>query len=565
MNKLLLLHIFCVLCCAAWAQTRSNNIQTIDGKRFYIHRIEKSQSLYGISKLYNVSIEELYSLNPDLKAGAKASQEIKIPFNGPAPAVSSATVAPIDTAKYLTYKITKGETLYSITKKFNLSEKQLSSYNPSLAQGLREGQLIIVGEKTKRKSAPAKETNKSAPKETKESRPVMSTVKEKPAPTPIDSSAFKPVIKPAKSSYNVALILPFKLDHVLALDVNELAHSNSPFPVVPGLAIDFYLGFKRVVDSLSAKDFEVHLELYDIDDKDSLKIVQLINDPKFKDLDLIFGPLYASGFKPISKKAKELHIPIVSPIMQQNKIVYNNIYVSKTNPSQFTLLESLADYCIDSLMSGNAHIMLMASSDKKEQAFITAFKKYFNDRQKQLGRPAKDTVAVVKGIGGIKASFVAGVKNIIVSFNTNQVFVADFTTQLAMFADRKDIVLCGWESVSNMDNIDQEYLNQLNYTFPYQFNLTNTTSYGSVIDSYRAQQDCSPGEYYFLGFDIAYYYLKNLKELGPGFVFNLNTLPAETNYMRFKFTRPDNLTGFDNRGAYIFRYNNYQLQKTGWK
>jgi hypothetical protein len=115
------------------------------------------------------------------------------------------------------------------------------------------------------------------------------------------------------------------------------------------------------------------------------------------------------------------------------------------------------------------------------------------------------------------------------------------------------------------DNIDQEYLNNLNYTFPHQYNLVNTVSYNPIIDSYKSQQDTYPGEYYFIGFDIAMYYLNNLKTTGPDFVHTLNTLPQETNYMRFKFARPDLSTGFDNRGLYIFRYNEYQLQKTGWK
>jgi ABC-type branched-subunit amino acid transport system substrate-binding protein len=287
----------------------------------------------------------------------------------------------------------------------------------------------------------------------------------------------------------------------------------------------------------------------------------------FKDLDFIFGPLYANGFKNIAKKAKDLHIPIVSPIAQQNKFLFNNMYISKTNPSQFTLLEGLADYCMDSLVKNNANILLMAANDKdkKEMAFVNAFKKYYNDKQRAAGKSSKDTVRVVKGLAGLKAAYVPSVKNIIISLSNNQVFIADFTTQLAIFANNKDVVLCGWENTSSNDNIDQEYLNQLNYTFPHQYNLLSTASYSTVIDSYRQQQETTPGDYYFMGFDIAFYYLKNLKVNGPDFVHNLNALPLETNFMRFEFTRPDMLTGFDNRGMYIFKYNNYQLQKTGWK
>lgn len=559
-NKYLLCGLLCLISLFQYAQSKSGNIQTIDGKKYYIHKIEKGQSLYGVSKLYNVSLEQLYQVNPELKTGAKAGQEIRVPFSAPVTAVTvpTGTSNPVDTNKYVTYKIQKGETVYSLSKKFNLSEKQLLAYNPVLNQFVKEGQLIIVGEKTRTKPGNGKEPKK-------ENKPVF-TVKEKPVPA-VDSSLLKPPSKPKKPVYTIALILPFRLDQTIDMDLSPLVKSSVNFPTVPALAVDFYLGFKRAVDSLVNKDFEINIELYDVDDKDSLKLAQLVADPKFKEFDIIFGPLYANGFKTIAKKAKEYRIPIVSPITQQNKILFNNNYISKTNPSQFTLLEGLADYCIDSLVKGNANMILMSASekDKKEIAFVSAFKKYYNEKQKSSPKLIKDTVRVVKGLAGLKSAYVPNVKNIVVSLTSNQVFIADFTTQLALFADKKDITLCGWQSNASNDNIDQEYLNQLNYTFPNQYNLVNTASYAPLIGSYEQLQGTYPSEFYFIGFDVAFYYLKNLRDTGPDFIHSLNTLPLETNYMRFKYTRPDVMTGFDNRGLYIFRYNNYQLQKTGWK
>ncbi len=548
--------------CICSAQTKSTDIQTIDGKKYYIHKIEKSQSLYAISKTYSVSLEDIYKANPELKTtGVKVHQDIKIPFAlAPSATVSNTlssvtSTVPVDTNKYLIYRVAKSETVYSITRRFNITEKLLAGWNPGITPALKEGQIIIVGEKNKKKTT-VKE---------KEARPI--TVAKAPIFSPVDSSMFKPVSKSKKTRYTVGLILPFRLDQTLALDLNELVKSGSNFPTVPALAVDFYLGFKRAMDSLVDKDFEIDICLFESDDKDSVKLEQIVKDPKFKELDLIFGPLYASGFKTISKKAKELNIPIVSPITQQNKILYNNIYISKTNPSQFTLLESLADYCIDSLVTNNANIVLvlLSEKDKKELGFVSAFKKYYNEKQKLSGKAIKDTVTLVRGMSGLKTAFKPGVKNIVITLSSNQVFLADFTTQLSINSDKKGVTLCGWQSLTETDNIDQEYLNQLNFTFPHQFNLTNLSAYNSVVKSYIEQQQTTPGDYFYIGFDIATYYLSNLKISGPDFVYNLNTLPLETNYMRFKYARPDFTTGFDNRGVFIFKYSNYHLQKTGWK
>lgn len=547
------------------AQTKSTNIQTIGGSTYYIHKIEKGQSLYSISKLYNVTLDDIYANNPDAKSGVKAGQEIKIPSKAAVATstpsviiktntttVSSSTinVDASDTSRYKTYVVGKKETLYAITKKFNITEAELKILNPILInQGLKEGQVIVIGEKPQRVAV-------------KQNLDIKQPVNNP------DSINPHVIHRNKKNSYNISLILPFKLEQTLAMDVNSLAKSNSNFPVVPALAVDFYLGFKRAVDSLNTKDYELSLDLYDVDDRDSMKLSQLINDNKFKQTDFIFGPLYASGFKIIAQKAKENAIPIVSPITQQNKMLFDNVYASKTNPSQFTLMENLAEYCIDSLALNGAKVIIVAPAygmDSKEAGYIKAFKKYYNDRQKILGKPVSDTITQVKGLAGVKAAYTPGVKNVIITLSNNLVFIADFTTQLAIFAEKKDITLCGWQNISTIDNIDQEYLNQLRFTFPYQNNLTNMESYGPLISEYKANQNTYPGEYYFMGFDIGMYYLKNLKNEGPDFIHNLDKLSTETNYMRFEFTRPDNTTGFDNRGTYIFQYNNYQYRRTGWK
>lgn len=545
---------------ALFAQTKSTNIQTQNGKKYYIHKIEKGQSLYSISKLYQVKLDDIYAENPELKDGTKVNQEIKIPFSSSeikpitTPTLTQTNTAtiqsntPVDTLKYNTYRVSKGETVYSITKRFNLSSEYFEKLNPGSKAGLKEGQLVAIGERT--------------PTKVNSSQVYTATIKPR-----VDSVTPIKINLPKKTNYNVSLILPFKLNQIDLIDPSSIVKANMNFPQISALAVDFYLGFKHALDSLRSKDFDVKIDLQDLDDKDSLNLVSILNTMNAKQTDFIFGPLYANGFKTISQRAKELNIPIVSPITQQNKFLFDNVYASKTNPSQYTMLESLADYILDSIKPKKAKVILNISSDKdaKEMGFVKAFKQYYNEKARKLGYGLKDTVFVSKGIEGIKKNYAEGIKNVVVSLSNNQVLITDFTTQLNLYANKKDFTLCGWQSTTGIDNIDQEYLNLLNYTFPAANNITNLKAYNAIIPKYQAIQNTYPSEFYFMGFDIAMYYLKNLKTFGPEFVFRLNEIPAESNYMRFKFTRPDNSTGFDNNGIYIFKYSNYQLVETGWK
>ena len=51
---------------------RSSKRTVIGGKEYYMHLVKQGQTLYGLSKAYNVSIEEIERLNPEVKSGLKA-------------------------------------------------------------------------------------------------------------------------------------------------------------------------------------------------------------------------------------------------------------------------------------------------------------------------------------------------------------------------------------------------------------------------------------------------------------------------------------------------------------
>jgi|WetSurMetagenome_2_1015567.scaffolds.fasta_scaffold12211_3 hypothetical protein len=58
---------------------RSKVIKNIDGTDYYIHTIQKGQTLYGIAKTYGVEMGEIINLNPEIRQGLKPGQVLKIP------------------------------------------------------------------------------------------------------------------------------------------------------------------------------------------------------------------------------------------------------------------------------------------------------------------------------------------------------------------------------------------------------------------------------------------------------------------------------------------------------
>ena len=614
-NTYLTITLSCALCLlffVSQGQTKSTDIKTINGKKYYIHKVEKGQSLYAIAKTYGMDVNSILAENDEAIDGLKNGQELKIPCESLLPKQSSIS---IDTNKYVYHKISKGETIYGITKKYSIDEKKLAGYNPTISGGLKEGEYIIIGEK--KKTAPIKHnhnivitnsvsTNDSytvlqgetlygiskklnisqddilkwnpevkdgikqgqvlkvnTPKINTSIASSSTSVATQAPLSSIEKDTIK-IHKSKKGTYNIGLLLPFKLIESEGINIDELARAKASFPPTQSLALDFYFGFKKAVDSLISKDFEINIHLFDVEEKDSAKVETICKTPEFKSLDVVFGPLFAGVFKLVSGRAKAIGIPVVSPLTQQNKILYNNTLVSKVNPSQFTLIEGLADYCTDSLLSSSN--IIIVNTTTKDQQYIKTFKSRYNAFLLKHNKTIKDSIVEVKGIAGVKAAFIPNKKNVVVLLTNNHVYLQDFITQLYLFSEKKDICLMGFNSVANIDNLDQEYLNTLQFHFaaPNHIDFKDSTI-RALAKQYQEVYTADPSEYYFQGFDIATYYLTHLKAQGPDFYLNLDKYNWEGISTGFKFYRPDSETGFENRAVYIYKYSNYQLHKLGWK
>ena len=130
--------------------TRSVNKVILGGKVYYIHVVEPGQTLYSISRAYNISQKEISVENPGVISGIRIGQTLKIPVE------SSIGEAQIDTSEpelsqagENTHKVKKGDTFYSISKRYGISPEDLQRANPEVRMdALRPGQRLLIPEVT---------------------------------------------------------------------------------------------------------------------------------------------------------------------------------------------------------------------------------------------------------------------------------------------------------------------------------------------------------------------------------------------------------------------------------
>ena len=83
--------LYLVLGTALFAQAplikKSDKIETIDGKKFFIHSVEKGQTLYSISRAYGTTVDIILANNQDAIDGLKSGDRLKVPYSGNSEAV----------------------------------------------------------------------------------------------------------------------------------------------------------------------------------------------------------------------------------------------------------------------------------------------------------------------------------------------------------------------------------------------------------------------------------------------------------------------------------------------
>ena len=121
-------------------QQNQEQIVYIDGVRYVVHTVVKDETLYGLSKSYGVSMEDITSSNPILADGLKIGQTIKIPHTE-----QDAKHHKRSKRDYTTHVVKRGDTLYSISRKYSISVDALLADNKDVDQAhLAIGSVLYI-------------------------------------------------------------------------------------------------------------------------------------------------------------------------------------------------------------------------------------------------------------------------------------------------------------------------------------------------------------------------------------------------------------------------------------
>ena len=341
----------------AVAAGKSATIVYINGAKYYIHTVQAGETLYGLSKTYGVGEKVILENNPSIARGLKTAENIKIPFVADVPEPKS------DKKLRKTFDfhfVSKGETLYAISRQYEIPVKTLLEDNPNLDPlHMRLGERILI-----RRKQIGSEDEAGTKEQWEEYRQSLNSVAEEGTAyhivhpgetfyslsrrfgiTEAEFSALNGGLKPADLKAGAMVKIPAPEagqipegadslqrqdsvpetgQQVVQIDFRAL-RAGDPLDVAlllplatggepNGNYLEFYQGFLLGLDSVKLKyGRSVNVDLYNTA-RDTARIREIVESDAFRKADLIVGPVYEEGLYPVIRFAEEKKIPVVSPL-----------------------------------------------------------------------------------------------------------------------------------------------------------------------------------------------------------------------------------------------------------
>jgi LysM repeat protein len=439
------------------------------------HTTLPKETLYALSRQYEVSVDSLMTWNPSAQNGLVVGQKVLIknavlPFNPNQPKPNQLLPAPKQTFSHkltdtlILHTVADNETLYSISKRFMISTDSLMKLNNLSSSKVRPGQQLQIPIKQERKL------------------PVE--IQAIPSPLPkVSSGAFDfPVAK--KDTYKIAVFLPFQLD--------SLSGYNR---FVAAAALDYYMGMKLALDSLRKLGFKAEVLVYD---EQSAKptLAALLASNELADIDLIFSPLQEKQAAEVAAFAKKQHIPLVFPVHLPDQITQQGPKFITYTPSEDILIQQLAAEL--HVQFQEATIVLinspLAQDQNAEQQFIKAFQEPSSAQSKlKLQQASWSTYKKFKSIGG---------PLVYVSLSSDRVKVQEL---LQFCSTDSSLIVAGckdwldWKEISKNPALNASFIVAVPSYFSYQAHSTIP-----LHKLYRRKYSADLTKLACLGYDVTF-------------------------------------------------------------
>jgi len=498
--------------------------EEVEENKTYI--VQPKEGKWRIAYKFGVTVAELEALNPKMGDVLQEGQQIYVPN------IDTDEEKEVD-EKYSYYKVLPKEGFYRLKVKLNLEKEELEKLNPGLAEnGLKVGMILKI---------PFSETV-GITTENMEVTNLIGRIND-------------------YDSKHLALMLPFRLNRVEFDSISETKRSIEKDPYLDA-SLDFYSGVLMAIDSLKKLGLSIKLDVYDTNYQPTT-VSRILADTNFENVDAVIGPLTTKNFNVVANELRKYNVPVVSPIGTKIKL-HDNVFQSR--PSDDLLKSRIIDFVKNDTLPRN--ILILA--DSKNMAVANELKREFNASTivfSRKNKEGKDDYFVTKE--DIEAALKPG-RNIVFLETQNESFISGATSILAALnlkenpeepeMEKVEVLLTTtrFNGAFEGDEVDNMHLSKLHFTF-----ATSSKSYSeednyAFVKNYQKKYNITPGRRAVKGFDLTMDVVLRMVSSEDLFM-SINSAPL-TAYVENKFAYKKKLFGgYYNEAVYLVKYEDLKL------
>ncbi|AUC22239.1 hypothetical protein BTO15_09090 [Polaribacter sejongensis] len=504
--------------------------------KYVQYKVKEGETMSGIAQRFNMNTKDLLRLNPDVGSNPAVNSVIVIP-NKKIKATTStkdktvevvatgakdkeATVKEkkeelIDELKknFVVYEVKKGDTFYSLTRFYNVTQEELTTLNPVLTEGLKVGQIIKI-------------------KAIEEGEVV------------IENNIYEDVID-SKIHLKAALLLPFRADEYRSSTSKDIFQKSK----LADMVTDFYLGAQIAVDSLRSQGVNIELNVFDTG-SNSTKIKTILSENNLNKNDVVIGPLYSEEAELV---ANRLNVPVVFPFYSTKQSKFTASKLIKTSPEKKVFRDELVTYIKDNFTTGN--LILVGDGEYESNISNAAIKQSLQSHDSitvvHVLKPSKGYIAKNRFLEILKPNQ----NNWVVLTSDNTILVAGAINSLISLPDNTNVQLFTYNKGDAFDKIANLKLAKVNLTYVSDEYVSEASiSTQQFNNQYSRKNNALPSFSATKGFDITY---DVLIRLASGDDLKDTFKEGASFRIESKFDYTDKSGGVtENKGLFIVKYNN---------
>ncbi|MGV3538824.1 MAG: ABC transporter substrate-binding protein [Rufibacter sp.] len=315
----------------------------------------------------------------------------------------------------------------------------------------------------------------------------------------LDQSYLQRTAAVKKNEYNVAVLLPFSLpENGVRVDKKNL------------FVTDFYAGMVSAQDSLLKQGVRINLFPYDTRN-DTAQVRRVMEMPELASMDLVVGPIYKSNSTVAAKIAQQRSLNMVNPFTDDLDIARGNPFLYLMEATVATQGQRAAAYAYQNFPKKTA--VVIYGSDKDDTTFANSFRRTYTALGGKILAFSRFNPKVGANISGALGSVnlkdvgVLVVQSSALNVATNTVsFLEQRASKVPVMAPQ------AWLEHPQISLSQLDFL-EIYFMAPKYVDLENPRV-PAFKQAYTAKYNLPPSSFTYSGFELLYYYGRQLHDNG---------------------------------------------------